>query len=207
MIERILSAVKLEQSDVDSIFAYGSRVYGTFGYTSDYDFFLISERCHSGTEVRNGDLNVHLYTPDHFQSLLDEHKVGALEAYFAPDEFRLLDKRKYKLDIDFGELRSSFSSKSSNSWVKCKKKLADGEYYIAKKSLWHSIRILMFGSQIAEYGAIRDFSCANFLYSEIVNNDENDWGYYKDTYQQFYNSTASQFKSLAPKASSNPKMK
>ncbi len=83
--------------------------------------------------------------------------------------------------------------------MKCKKKLTvekDYNPYIGKKSLWHSFRILMFGIQMLETGKIYDYSCANFLYDEIVNNPENDWNYYKEKYQKLYNSYKSKFRSF-----------
>jgi hypothetical protein len=51
--------------------------------------------------------------------------------------------------------------------VKSKKKLEQDDYYIGVKSLFHSLRIPMFATQVATYGKITNFSCANFIWNKI----------------------------------------
>jgi hypothetical protein len=46
---------------------------------------------------------------------------------------------------------------SSNSWVKANKKIQFDEYYTGIKSLYHSLRIPMFATQIVNSGRITDF--------------------------------------------------
>jgi hypothetical protein len=86
--------------------------------------------------------------------------------------------------------------------IQGKKKLTvekDYSPYIAKKSLFHSLRILIEGIQIAKYQKIIDYSQANYLWEEIVNNKVNDWSYYKEKYQPLYNKLNSEFRIYAPK--------
>jgi hypothetical protein len=51
--------------------------------------------------------------------------------------------------------------------IKSKKKIQQGDYYIGLKSLYHSIRIVMFGIQIAKYSHIVDFTVANYIWIEM----------------------------------------
>ena len=44
-----------------------------------------------------------------------------------------------------------------------------------KKSLFHAIRIVMFGIQISKYGKIVDYSAANHIWEEINNNESTNW--------------------------------
>jgi hypothetical protein len=107
------------------------------------------------------------------------------------------DAQQYdEFEIDYDKIREEFSRIASNSWVKCKKKLIiekDYNPYIAKKSLFHSLRILMFGIQIMKLGKIVDFSEANIYYKDIMDSP-NDWEYLKEKYQPIYNKLKSEFR-------------
>jgi hypothetical protein len=91
-----------------------------------------------------------------------------LECIFAPEWAILKEDKKFDFEISLPKLRHTNSLASSNSWVKCKKKLQEGEYHTAIKSFYHSIRIPMFASQIARYGKITDFSIANFIWNRLI---------------------------------------
>ena len=45
--------------------------------------------------------------------------------------------------------------------------LEQGDYYIGIKSLFHSLRIAMFGIQLAENGKIVDWTCANYIWDKL----------------------------------------
>src|SRR5690606_16367271 len=103
--------------------------------------------------------------------------------------------------LNLTQLRRSISAVASNSFVKCKKKLIKGpDYnpYIAKKSLFHSLRILDFGIQIATHGKIMDFSSCNHLYRDIMSIESDDWEIFKEKYTPLANSLKSKFKKVAP---------
>lgn len=200
MLSRIARAADVAERDLIAVYGFGSRVYGTAGHQSDHDYYVIAEGVRDSTEVRSGDLNFHLHTPSHFQDLLDRHKVGALECIFAPPEHRLVDRWTFRFSLDKAALRREFSAVSSNSWVKAKKKLeVENEPYLGKKSLWHAMRIIMFGTQIAEHGRIIDFTVANPLYRSVVENQTNDWNYFKAQFQTPFNNLNTEFRKVAPK--------
>ena len=99
-------------------------------------------------------------------------------------------------------MRKEISATVSNSWVKAKKKMADGEDYIAIKSLFHSFRIAYFGLQIAKTGAIYDYSEANHIWVEILkdyNFEAWSWEYYNDKYKKLHNALMTEFREYAPK--------
>ena len=108
-------------------------------------------------------------------------------------------------NIDKWQLRQSISALINNSWAKCHKKLSvksDYNKYIAQKSLFHVIRIIMYGIQIGKYGKITDYQCANNYYNEIMNiKKEGDelWKFYKEKYQSIRNELLSQFREYCPK--------
>jgi hypothetical protein len=107
-----------------------------------------------------------------------------------------LEKHKFHFKLNNSLLRNEISAKSSNSWVKASKKLTveKNSEYIGKKSLWHSLRIVIFGIQIATKGKIVDYTAANYLYNEIINSGNDDWSYYKDKYQSVFNGLCTEFR-------------
>lgn len=196
----------------DTLFLpYGSRVYGTAKPDADYDFIAVvpnNSRIEDGTGYHlfhdDGDLNLQVESRDTFQRHLTEHKVKALECWYMPHE--MMPKKSimhvganFKFKLDLRALRHEFSSKASNSFVKAKKKIEkEKDYYIGWKSLFHSLRILNFGIQIAKDGKI-DFSAANEYWFDILNANQYDWTYFKNKYQPVYNGLATEFRKLAPK--------
>ena len=85
--------------------------------------------------------------------------------------------------------------------MKAKKKLIvekDYDPYIGKKSLFHSLRIILFGIQIAQYGKIINYEEAN-IYYDIVKSEIIEWEYFKKKYQPIYNNLKTEFRKLAEK--------
>lgn len=216
--ENLKNLFSLKDYDVISIFPYGSRVYGTNSNNSDYDYIAVFR---DGT-VKNefsleksgkwtGDIscvhkdylnNIHTYNYSSFVKLIEKHKISALECIFLPEDKILCNRKKYQFKLDLGILRSSISEKASHSWVKAKKKFEvekDKNVYIAKKSLFHSFRIIDFGKQIAKNGKIIDYSSTNDLWLEIYNNTSEEWKDYFELYKTKHNENLTEFRELAPK--------
>jgi len=176
-------------------YCYGSRVYGTAREDSDYDYIIVADQNISLTQ--NG-CDYTFYSEAEFLRQAKECEISVLECLFLPDDMFI--GKRYTVDIDLSQLRKSISQKTSNSWVKAKKKFeVEHDYYIARKSLWHSFRILMFGIQIAKHGKIIDFSEANYLYGQIIDNPSIDWNDYYTEYKKIHNKLSSDFRLVAPK--------
>lgn len=168
LLNEIIRNSGIHPSRVFNVTIFGSRVYGTSNSNSDWDVIMIANNSVESTEIRRGLYNIHVYTPDKFRADLDWHRINNLECIYAPDWARLketIDFSQFK--VDKVKLRHSISHISSNSWVKCKKKLNQNDYQIGVKSIFHSMRIPMFGIQIAKTGRINDFTCANFIWNKI----------------------------------------
>jgi hypothetical protein len=100
----------------------------------------------------------------------------------------------------FGVL-CSISHFRSNSWIKAKKKISqnnDYDYYIGVKSLFHSLRIPMFATQIATTGRINDFSCANFIWNKINSKIWN-WEELDLEFRELRNNILTEFRKLTEK--------
>jgi predicted nucleotidyltransferase len=198
-IEYFRATYGLREEDV-LLIPYGSRVYGTHKDNSDHDFIGIvpaNRMADTGTEYRWNSLNVHIYNRYDFQNQLLRHKIQTLEAYFLPES---QVSTQFKFELDLVKLRCELSEKSSHSFVKAKKKIdKEKDFYVGWKSLFHSMRILIFGTQIASKGKIYDYSAANYLWDEIIQAQQYSWDYFKTRYQPIYNNLATEFRKLAPK--------
>lgn len=184
-----------------NVYHYGSFVYGTFvDGKSDYDYIVVvpntmSEYDEHQFEFENSQYTIH--SERNWQEMLDRCDVDALECYFLPKQFVVKETKSFIADITKDKVRNSFSHVASNSFVKCKKKLEVEDSYapdIARKSLWHSLRIVDFGTQIVTHGKIVDYSSMNHLHAEIVFCEETEWEYYKNKYKPMYNSVKSKFR-------------
>lgn len=197
MLDYFKATYGLRDQDI-LVFPYGSRVYGTHSEASDHDFIVVvpaNRRASTGTEFRHDKVNVHIYNRMHFQDQLQNHKIHALEAYF-------LGPCDFSFNLDLGILRESLAAKASHSFVKAKKKmLVEKDFYLGWKSLFHSLRILMFGTQIALKGKIVDYSAANAHWFEILTAGQYNWDYFEEKYKPLFNDLASEFRRVAPKGS------
>ena len=201
---------------------FGSTVYDTRTDKSDIDIIAISDSAEDLYAIyqskdypefsdysRNVDL--HIISIKTFQELLDEHDIMALETYYQMHDS---DKELFKFSLDLDKLRRKISAVCSNSWSKARKKLdiPEEDDYLGLKSLFHSIRILSYGIDIAKDSKI-DFknvlinsdtgekiSCSN-LWNRILQKYESSWRWaeFKKEYTPLQNSNATLFRLLAPK--------
>lgn len=201
-IRRLCDEFNIENHHIVSIFLYGSRVYGNNNTdASDYDFIIVKEQSEykiDNLTSKDGIINCTTYSPKGFQIAIEEHEISILECIFLPDDMILINRKEWVFNLNLSTLRNSISQKSSNSWVKAKKKIIDKEYYIARKSLYHSLRIIAFGKQIAVYGKIVNFEEVNFMWEEIILL-ECDWSIWSEKYHKYRNSILTDFRKLAPK--------
>lgn len=176
------------------IYSYGSRVYQTDNENSDFDFMAIAQTKDTKLDYtfECGNVSIHVVSEHLFIKRIKEHHISYLECIFQDEA----DEYQQYFELDLEKLRRDISAKSSNSFVKCKKKLKDGEVYIGKKSMFHSIRILMFGIQIAKYKAIMDYGCANHYLVSVMR--MKDWETIQSYFQPVYNRLKSELRQLAP---------
>lgn len=195
--------IDTQDSNITHIFRYGSKVYGTNHEQSDDDYVIIVKN------KQNIDINITEFTIDEFIQGVINCNIACLESYFLIPSSENILKCEFELEkihIDKEKLRRSISAIASNAWAKCKKKLIvekDYDEYIALKSLFHSLRILDYGIQIAKYNTIVDYSSMNPIYYEIFDlaeSYERDvlWMKINEKYKHLRNSKHSEFKILCP---------
>lgn len=195
----------INNNKVLAIYRFGSFTYKTNNQNSDEDFIVIAEEYFDSQNI-----NIHVYSRESFQIKLDNHDIQALECYFLPYNENIIKLKAglnlhFKLDLH--KLRTSISTIASNSWQKGKKKLiisGDYDLNIALKSIFHSLRILDFGIQIASEGKISNYSSMNYVLTDLWKLSESYqynelWNAIDTKYRKLYNSKSTQFKALAPK--------
>ena len=199
-IKEILNQNNIQSAKILNIYSYGSRVYKTNSVYSDYDFIVVISSSSSGNYFQfiENDINITVYDLPLFIEKLNNHDVDVLECFFLPIEFKLQENIKLDLNIDLMKLRQSFSKVASNSWVKAKKKMiVEKEPYIGKKSLFHSMRILMFGCQIAKQGKITNYSESNYIWERLSKMND-DYVSIEKYFKPGYNALGTLFRGVAP---------
>jgi predicted nucleotidyltransferase len=168
--EDILTRAKLHPSRVHGITLFGSRVYGNNRGNSDIDVVVVANNSINSTEIRSGEYNIHIYTPDKFRADLDWHRPVNLEVLYAPKEFRIYESIQWNLKIDKKKLRHSINYTSNDSWNRGMIKIDGGDYFKGLKSIFHSIRIPIFAIQILNEGTIINWDSANGIWYDLIYN-------------------------------------
>lgn len=192
-----------QNTNIVAMYDYGSTVYGTRSEKSDNDVIMVvnnKDEPHLQEELSTW-FDVNVYSKEEFSELIKKHEVTALECLALPEaNIWKKPEQDWQFELNLPELRQSLSAKSSNSWVKAKKKfIVEQDYapYIGQKSAWHAIRIMEFGHQIATQGKITDFTAVNHLLPEILKC--NSWQEIDDQFRKTCNEYSSRFRQVAPK--------
>lgn len=202
-----------ENANIVALFSYGSSVYGTSDENSDKDYICVIKEDKDGltnnSQINFEDGDINFYSEDYFKELLVNHEISAIECVFEtlfvfnPDKQKEL-RQFFKDNFNLPKLRESISSKASNSWVKGKKKILiekDYNWRTAIKSIFHSIRILNYGFQLAiTDGDIFAFGMVNDIWDRLKQIKEGtDYSELKKEFQPIYNHWHSKFVQYAPK--------
>lgn len=178
------------------VYKYGSRVYGCHNKNSDYDYIAVvvsdNEDLYYSVDIASSNFTV--YSEQKFIKLIKEHQISVLECIFQDENDLFVEH----FELDKAKLRRAISSVSSNSYGKCGKKLKQGDTYIGLKSMFHSLRILNFGIQIAMYGKIISYSSANHFNKMVFDMNTDSWSMINKRFKPIHNALKSHFKKLAP---------
>jgi len=199
MYGQLVQALQLKHADILNVYPFGSRVYETSSYNSDYDFIIVGNTYLTkllGTKLKNdealllsgscADKHFHALVHDtqSFTRNLKQHSLHTLECYFLPGEQALLKTAMFNFDIDKKMLRNRIMQKAVCDWEKSKKRFADGKVERAKKSLFHSLRVLDFGIQIAEGKKINNYTSCSLLWKDIKLNISENGTDYEDLFKE-----------------------
>lgn len=206
-----------EKYNAIAVFPYGSSVYKN-KKPSDLDFIIVSDTPYfqDKFEIDGIDIEVSNYSKEEFLKNLASHDISVLECLYINHEKKYVDP-SFSLELDRfslnkSVLRESISQKSSNSYVKAKKKLIledDFDLNVSLKSLWHSLRMVEFGIQLAKEGKIINPQFSNDTYDMITKDYlifNNDWSKLHEKYKPIQNKVLSDFRLLCPKSGTHLKI-
>lgn len=162
-METILNKYK-QDNNILNCYIYGSHIYKSNDEFSDIDLILIVKE-----KQISENIDIHIFTVEEFQTLLNNMDIKALECFFIIDEFKF-ENHIFTFNYNESNLRKSISTISNNSWVKSKKKitvLGDYDLRCGLKSLFHSIRILDYGIQISKYKKIISFETYSYILKDL----------------------------------------
>ena len=170
-LEHVSAIEEIIKKPILNMYAHGSYLYGTHNEKSDWDCMVVVDTDTDFEMIQEGSYDIHVYSQEEFQRKLDSHAFDVIVSYFAP----VFQKVEMTFELDKMKLRSCVSQKAEHSYVKAKKKnIVEKEYYLAKKSLFHSFRILDFGIQIATYGKVQNHESCKEISEEIMSLEEGD---------------------------------
>jgi predicted nucleotidyltransferase len=174
-VQEISKILEIETELILAVYIYGSRVYGTNNKESDWDYSIVVEdsvKTQNNTIERNS-VDFNLYQKSIFIQEIKNHYMPVLENIFAPStlKYEKIDFSEY-FELDLASLRVGVSSISSKCfhyskilWNK------EQDFKKSKKNVFHSIRYLLEGIQIAKKGKIVDFTEANEVYFHLLETD------------------------------------
>lgn len=193
--------IKLHPLRVKNIYLYGSHCYGIATTESDYDLTVIAMNSVENIEhniIDDGnDFNFHIQTPAYFQERLDWNDPKVFECLSWSNDHPIMVTNDFQIKVVNAKYRHAVSHINSNSFVKAKKKIQQGDIFIGQKSLYHALRIPMYATQIMQHGKIVDWECANDFWKEIKKIE--DWDILKEKFQPISNGIMTEFRKLCPK--------
>lgn len=177
---QVLDKFGIAPSQVACIYPYGSRVYGSHAHDSDHDWIIVykSSLLPSGAfrdnAISSDENKTHqavCYSRSGFRNAVDTYDIVALECVFLPEGMPILHSMQFPIRKWVPkEMASAIITKASASWHLGHTHSDDDER--TRKNIYHALRILQFGSQMAEFGRINDYSSTNDLKASIMA-DEN----------------------------------
>jgi len=146
-LEEYAKSLDLDYLKIRAAYPYGSKVYGTEVDGSDNDLIIVYgdtmvEKHHRYSTIADATV----YSARGFLNALADHEHSALECMYLNNHKSHSHGFCPDVKINLPTLRRSFSSRAARSFCKTEKKLSvlnDIDVKAAKKSLFHSLRILI----------------------------------------------------------------
>lgn len=159
-LHQILAAVQIDQSQVLAMYLLGSRMWGMYGSSSDYDIFVIVQQLplrahgrHSGARfstsklVRGVPVDVMMVELKDFMTKVCIAEYPDLLCFLAPPDCRLYEAREISdirnsLILRLDALRTAGREVADQTWAQAQKLIQHGDDKKGKKVIGHSLRIL-----------------------------------------------------------------
>lgn len=173
ILDKLYNELKKEKSKYN-IYLYGSQMYGTQDFNSDFDFLVVFEKDITKEQYLSDDLDI---TYKNKKDMIEHLKNGSINFI---ENIQGLIESDFDLEVDV-KLNRRFLLSSINQ---AEKSLIKGLRYIesedkakayrGKKSLFHSLRILLNAKNLLKNEEI-DFHDINELYERCKNYSVKDY--------------------------------
>jgi len=203
MYGHLIKALNLNNADVLNVYPFGSRVYGTNSHKSDYDYIVVGNTYIKPIEIDCLNLkgeylgrqfSAIVYDTQSFSQKLKEHSISAMECIFLPEELLLLNTAVFSFTPNKTVLANNICRKSRLDFEKAEVRFTAGSLEKAKKSLFHAMRVLDFGTQITKHGKILDYQKCGEIYFELINNPSQKGKDYLNLWEPRFYDRLEQFK-------------
>ena len=179
--EMVLIKLMIPEEHVVNIYPYGSKVYGTADEHSDDDYIIVYKAAllpngafrNNAISSRDRRVQAVCYSRGGFQDAINNYEIGALECLFLPTDKVLMKKWPFKITKwDEKEMCKKIISKASASWHSANMQFKDDEVEMARKGVYHALRILELGEQLRKTQTIYDFEKAKEFKNLIMEDED-----------------------------------
>jgi len=166
----ILTNCNIKDENVINVYPFGSKVYKTDNYKSDYDYILVSNKDFNKEDRRKfSNINVNIYSENYFLEQLKRHRMSTLECFFLPKDLLLKETKQYNnFKINSVALQKYALEKSNEDWTRALKLSIIKEESLFVKAIFHSLRTLDFAKQIIESGQIINYQSCNDYWEDLL---------------------------------------
>lgn len=178
-------------NNVYALYPYGSRIFGTSTKDSDWDYVLVLKKPVSFSlidkQTNQGKRSYQPVTIEEFQEGLNNCESRILDCYFLPPEMvEIKPSKPWKFKLNKNALKAALIAKTDWGMERAAKKMNSDNLKIGRKSLFHAIRILMFGLQIQRYEKIVDYEQTVPIWKSIMNFPSTKWEDFETVYKPIY---------------------
>lgn len=190
-IQKLCDSIGVPEDEILNCYLCGSRVYGTHNEDSDWDFVsVVDDGFFAKYPEKSNLIDDHfissgLFEKERWKKMLIEHNPVAVVAHYTPKQFVLKETCSFPFQLDLASLKFAWLRKSSSCFNRARNVYYPAtDYKRMKKMIVHSYRYLLLAKQLLDQpdALSLDFSCANEIYAEMMEETSVAWDYYEAKY-------------------------
>lgn len=181
-LQSIYSVVGLTPDRVLNVYVVGSHLWQSCSKSSDWDLIVVTKLsavAKSSSNLHKGNMDILELSVDEYKERLQAHSMQVLLTLWLPEEFVLKAFFNPKPVFVFSkpQLIGSLSSTKERDLRVAEKHFSKGSTGQAKKVLLHFVRYIDLGIQMKDTSrtSYLDYSSANCLKEEVLNNNSKTW--------------------------------
>lgn len=167
----VAHTLSLKDDNVLCVFLVGSRLWGTSGHQSDFDFIVVTSKLVWGGEKpadrHVGLIDAHILSRDQFEAGLEEQRFRYLLCLHLPCTCVLRSLWTPKFALNVRLLHSTFLNEKERDLRMARKYFEKGERQRACKTLVHTYRMLLLGKELLSTGAITSFGAGRDKHNQL----------------------------------------